>query len=77
MFIIAGENRWHLALNVNKAEQFKIIEKHAIHILPKTIYTSELDTTEETGFINYKITRYNVNVYFYTLINLKNVSIPL
>ena len=37
MFIIAGENRWHLALNVNKAEQFKIIEKHAIHILPKTI----------------------------------------
>lgn len=39
--------------------------------------TSELDTTEETGFINNKITRYNVNVYFYTLINLKNVSIPL
>ena len=38
MFIIAGENRRYLALNVNKAEQFKIIEKHAnLHTLPKTI----------------------------------------
>lgn len=69
MFIIAGENPQHLALNENKAEQFKISYK--------SMQQTACPRQSMINIINNKILRYNVNVYFYILINLKDVSIPL